>query len=68
MQVILENIIYTSPNRKKNPLMILIEAASAKGISIIHSVLQKSVTQQLQVEEGLDNLLNKYKLLNAPPV
>jgi hypothetical protein len=68
MQVILENIIYTNAISKKNPLMILIEATPAREIVITHSVFEKTVMQHLQVEEGLDNLLNKYKLLNAPPV
>lgn len=68
MQVILENIIYTNAISKKNPLMILIEAVTEHEIVITHSVFEKTVMQHMQVEEGLDNLLNKYKLLNAPPV
>jgi len=68
MQVILENIIYTNAISKKNPLKILIESNDNNEITITHSVYEKTVLQNFNIEEGLDNLLNKYQLLNAPPI
>ena len=64
MQVILENIIYTNAISKKNPLTILIEGRH-NDLSIKHSLNEKTTLHDMEVEEGLDNLLNKYKLLNA---
>lgn len=68
MQVILENIIYTNAISKKNPLKILIESNDNNEIIITHTVHEKTVIQNFNIEEGLDNLLNKYQLLNAPPI
>jgi two-component system LytT family sensor kinase len=68
MQVILENIIYTNAISKKSPLKILIESNDNNEITITHSVYEKTVLQNFNIEEGLDNLLNKYQLLNAPPI
>lgn len=68
MQVILENIIYTNAISKKNPLKILIENNDNNEITITHTVFEKTVIQNFNIEEGLDNLLNKYQLLNAPPI
>jgi sensor histidine kinase YesM len=68
MQVILENIIYTNAISKKNPLKILIESNDNNEIAITHTVYEKTVIQNFNIEEGLDNLLNKYQLLNAPPI
>lgn len=67
MHVILENIIYTNAISKNNPLTIYIKDEAGK-IQIHHTLHEKQVADSLGVDEGLDNLLNKYRLLNAPPV
>jgi two-component system LytT family sensor kinase len=68
MQVILENIIYTNALDKKNPLYIHIYAASENELCIANSIQEKIIRQNINVDEGLDNLVNKYRMLNAPPV
>ena len=65
MQVILENIIYTNALNKNNPLVISITAANESDLSIVNSVHEKIVVQNYNVDDGLDNLMNKYKMLNA---
>lgn len=68
MHVILENIIYTNALNKSNPLTIDISDGSNDEIHIRHSVHEKAISVSFEEDAGLDNLLNKYKLLNAPPV
>jgi LytS/YehU family sensor histidine kinase len=68
MQVILENIIYTNAISKSNPLTIEIKNENKDEIYIRHSVHEKTIAVSFDEDEGLDNLLNKYKLLNAPPI
>jgi two-component system LytT family sensor kinase len=65
MQVILENIIYTNALSKKNPLRISIHIDETGQLIIEHSVHDKIIVQDFNLEEGLDNLVTKYKLLNA---
>jgi two-component system, LytTR family, sensor kinase len=67
MQVILENIIYTNALSKANPLTIAITSEN-NDIYIEHTVHEKSISVSFEEDEGLDNLLNKYKLLNASPI
>jgi LytS/YehU family sensor histidine kinase len=69
LQVILENIIYTNALDKKNPLSIQIKADDEDHLSISHSIHEKIIVQdQLNLEEGLDNLIMKYRLLDAQEV
>ena len=68
MQVILENIIYTNALDKQHPLYIRIYANNENELCIANSRQEKIVRQNLNVDEGLDNLVVKYKMLNAPPV
>jgi LytS/YehU family sensor histidine kinase len=65
MQVILENIIYTNALSKKEPLHIHIFIDDKERLVIEHSMHDKIIVQDLNLDEGLDNLLIKYKLLNA---
>ena len=65
LQVILENIIYTNALNKKQPLKIQIDYDSDNALLITHSLHEKIIVQNLNVDEGLDNLLRKYSLLNA---
>jgi two-component system, LytTR family, sensor kinase len=68
MQVILENIIYTNALDKEKPLYIRICVHSEKELCIANTKQEKIIRQNLNVDEGLDNLIMKYKMLNAPPV
>ncbi len=68
LQVILENIIYTNALDKKKPLYIRIYVENEKELCIANSKQEKIIRQNLNVDEGLDNLIMKYKMLNAPPV
>ena len=69
MQVILENIIYTNALDKKTPLAIRIETNNEDQLSISHSVHEKVIVKdQLNLDEGLDNLIMKYRLLDAKEV
>jgi two-component system, LytTR family, sensor kinase len=65
MQVILENIIYTNALRKENPLSITIATDAKHALSVVNSIHEKTIVQNYNVDEGLDNLLVKYKMLNA---
>lgn len=68
MQVILENIIYNNTATKGSPLSITIETAG-NYLQVQHSVHLKTTRQEsIEEEEGLDNLVRKYALLNNEPV
>jgi sensor histidine kinase YesM len=68
MQVILENIIYTNALSKKDPLTIRIECDGEERLVINHSLHEKVIVQNLDLDEGLDNLITKYRLLNAEEI
>ena len=69
MQVILENIIYTNALDKKNPLSIRIRTNDENSLTVSHSLHEKVIVQDhLNLDEGLDNLVVKYRLLNAEEV
>ena len=65
LQVILENIIYTNALTKKQPLQIRIDYDKDNHLLITHSLHEKIIVQNLNVDEGLDNLIRKYNLLNV---
>lgn len=69
LQVILENIIYTNALHKKEPLIIHIGIGSqASELMITHSQHIKVIVQHINEDEGLDNLLIKYRLLGSRSV
>ena len=68
LQVILENIIYTNALSKKEPLTIHIAAKAHGELRITHSVHEKVIVQHYNQEEGLDNLVTKYRLLGTKEV
>ncbi len=68
LQVILENIIYTNALDKKKPLIIRIYADNENELCIVNSLQEKIIRKNLAIDDGLDNLVNKYKMLNSPPV
>jgi hypothetical protein len=65
MQVILENIIYTNALSKNDPISINIISNSGDELAVINSIHKKTVLQNLNIDDGLDNLLNKYKMLSG---
>lgn len=65
MQVILENIIYTNALSKKEPLHISITGDHHERLIITHSLHEKIIVQNLSLDEGLDNLITKYRLMNV---
>lgn len=68
MQVILENIIYTNALSKKEPLRISITGDSKGRLIITHTLHEKIIVQNLNLDEGLDNLITKYRLMNMQEV
>ncbi|HMJ47144.1 MAG TPA: histidine kinase [Ferruginibacter sp.] len=67
LQVILENIIYNNAISKTQPLTIFI-CCKGHHLEIKHSVHIKSKTNRTDSEEGLDNLIKKYELMNNPQI
>lgn len=65
MQVILENIIYTNALCKDNPLSIAISKTTNNELMVVNTIHEKIVVQNYDVDDGLDNLMNKYRVLNA---
>ena len=68
LHVILENIIYTNALSKKTPLNIEISADENQNLTITHSLHEKIIVQHLNQDEGLDNLITKYKLMNMKDI
>lgn len=68
MQVILENIIYNNVLNKKQPLTIDIKNDEEGYLIVNHNLNEKTIVQDMNVDEGLDNLVNKYMLLNAEKI
>jgi LytS/YehU family sensor histidine kinase len=68
LHVILENIIYTNALSKKEPLSIQIGADTQGRLTIAHSLHEKIIVQNLNLDEGLDNLITKYRLMNMKEI
>lgn len=68
MQVVLEEIIYGNAISKNEPLHVNIFIKHKTKLCITNTVHYKKIVQYFEKGEGLDNLLNKYRLLNAPAV
>lgn len=64
LQVILENAFSQNTTQKTSPLRIDIRSHDRKSIIIQNNVQRKTVTDALDYEAGLDNLVSKYRLLN----
>ncbi|MBS1752079.1 MAG: histidine kinase [Bacteroidetes bacterium] len=64
LQVILENIIYTNSIIKASPLSLFICNEKDKLI-VRNSIHQKVLNKVANLEEGLDNLIAKYRLLGG---
>ena len=66
LQVIIENAIMQNIIRKSTPLIIQINATGYGGLKIQNNIQVKAVTDTLDLEAGLDNLLKRYELMNQP--
>lgn len=67
LQVIIENVFAQNAVSKHTPLDLHISTANGM-LEVRCNVQQKIVTHHINNEEGLDNLIKKYKLLNQPSV
>lgn len=68
LQVIIENAIQQNIINKSNPLRMAISTAKDGRITVYNNVQPKMVTDTTDQESGLDNLVNKYRLLNEAEV
>jgi sensor histidine kinase YesM len=68
LHVILENIIYTNALSKKAPLSIRISSDEQGRLVISHTLHEKIIVQNLSMDEGLDNLITKYRLMNMSEI
>ena len=64
LQVIIENAILQNAFSKTAPLEISINAENDHHLVIRNNIQAKIVTEAMDYETGLDNLINKYRLLN----
>ncbi len=67
LQVILENIIYTNSASKSSPLLLSISVGE-DGLVIKNTVQTRDRNDGIGLEEGLDNLITKYRLLHVADV
>jgi two-component system, LytTR family, sensor kinase len=68
LQVILENAFSQNTMQRSAPLKISIESNNEAAVIIRNNVQPKAVTDTFDYEAGLDNLVNKYRLLNQREV
>jgi len=65
LQVILENIINSNALSKANPLHIKIASKEPNTLTVVNSLHDKIFDQNMNPDDGLHNLVEKYKILNA---
>jgi len=68
LQVIIENAVSQNIISKTNPLKISIRTDDSGTLSVYNNIQPKVVTEIMDHEAGLDNLVNKYRLLNDSKV
>jgi two-component system LytT family sensor kinase len=68
LQVIVENAYTLNAFSKKNPLVIQIVSDSDDLITVRNNIQPKLLTEAMDFESGLDNLVTKYRLMNQPPI
>ena len=68
LQVIIENVISQNAFSKSTPLNIGISVSSGGTLVIRNNVQAKIITEAMDYESGLDNLVNKYRLLTHSSV
>lgn len=68
IHIVLENIIYTNTASMESPLKINIQSEAGCTLVIKNNVRPRIRKDSVDYEEGMDHLLNKYKLLNCPGI
>ncbi len=68
LQVLVENVFSQNTMSKSNPLRIVIHTDGHEQLVVINNLQPKVVTEFSDHENAVDNLVNKFKLLNQPPV
>jgi sensor histidine kinase YesM len=68
LQTIMENAITQNTISKSSPLQIIIAAKGDGMLEVINTLQPKQMTANIDMEAGLDNLVNKYELLNEQKV
>lgn len=64
LQVIIENAISQNAFSKSAPLRIYIDVDTDGTLIVRNNLQPKIITEAVDYESGLDNLVNKYRLLN----
>jgi sensor histidine kinase YesM len=67
LQAVMENIIYTNSASKSAPLRLSIRR-EGEYLGIVNTVQSRMSAATSAYEDELDNLVNKYRLLNAPEI
>lgn len=68
LQVIIENALFQNKTAKDSPLVIRLASDDGEAIIITNNVQRKVMTEIVEYEAGLDNLVKRYQLMNQPPV
>lgn len=68
LQVIIENALFQNKTAKDSPLVIRIASGGDQTIVITNNVQRKMMTEVVEYEAGLDNLVKKYQLMNEAAV
>ena len=68
LQVIIENVLTQNAFSKSSPLTIGICSGNGDELIVTNNVQPKTVTEIIDYEAGLDNLVNKYRLLSQLPL
>jgi two-component system, LytTR family, sensor kinase len=68
LQVLIENAFTQNSMSKASPLRICIDSENDRSIVVRNNLQPKVVVETLDVEAGLDNLINRYQLLNQSEV
>jgi two-component system, LytTR family, sensor kinase len=65
LQVLIENAFTQNSMSRESPLRISIKSEGNSCLNICNSRRPKTVCESIDLESGLDNLVNRYRLLNA---
>jgi hypothetical protein len=68
LQVLVENAFVQNSITKSSPLVIDISSDDNEAIIIRNNIQPRMVTESIEAESGLDNLVRKYELLNEAKV
>ncbi len=68
LQVLIENAFTQNSMSKTSPLKINIDSEDDKWIVVRNNLQPKVVAETVDVEAGLDNLVNRYQLINRSEV